>query len=142
MPGQYRACAYACAESCTFERERERVRERERESERARGRERGREREGERGKFREHSPSSFPPTTLFPLASLGPHPPGGTGAGATTYFMTFLKANVFQRSNKMSCPAARGKYKYLGAVIRLFLGIWKNSSPHTGLNSNFKVLSK
>ena len=42
--------------------------------------------------------------------------------------MTFLKANVFQRSNKMSCPAARGKYKYLGAVIRLFLGIWKNSS--------------
>ena len=45
--------------------------------------------------------------------------------------MTFLKANVFKRSNKVSFPAtARGKYKYLGVVIRLFLGIWKNSSLH------------
>ena len=101
------------------------------------------------GKFRQHSPPPPPPPLpplYFPLTNLGPAPPGGTGAGAgagATYFMTFLKANVFQRSNKVSCPApARGKYKYLGAVIRLFLGIWKNSFLRGGKNINLPVLSK
>ena len=83
----------------------------------------------------ENIPLLLPSHHSIPLSHLTPPPPGGTGAGAT-YFMTFLKANVFQRSNKVSCPAARGKYKYLGAVIRLFLGIWKNSSRR-GIEQQF-----
>ena len=77
----------------------------------------------------ENIPLLLPSHHSIPLSHLTPPPPGGTGAGAT-YFMTFLKANVFQRSNKVS------KYKYLGAVIRLFLGIWKNSSRR-GIEQQF-----